>query len=183
MAGGGSDSSGDLVVVAAVGLLFFVGAALLISSLFTGALARSGATSYGRSRSPRSGQVNKKPTALTSGPRLPNLGPLTRPSSKFSPLRQLSLIILAALLVACSEQDREKARLAAGCINASPDNRVKLSGSWSNNFDVLVEGEKITVRTEVPVGIGLSGTPKFRHREFECRKTGDRIKFISATWE
>ena len=127
--------------------------------------------------------MNKKPTPLTPGLRLPNLGPLTRPSRKLSLLCQLSLIILTALLVACSEQEREKARLASGCINASPDNRVKLSGSWSNNFEVLVEGEKITVRTQVPVGIGLSGTPKFRHREFECRKTGDRIKFISATWE
>ena len=118
-----------------------------------------------------------------AAPRLPKLDPPTCPSSKFSPLCLLSLIILTALLVACSDQEREKARLAAGCINASPDNRVKLSGSWSNNFHVLVEGEKITVRTQVPVGIGLSGTPKFHHREFECRKTGDRIEFISAKWE
>jgi hypothetical protein len=77
----------------------------------------------------------------------------------------------------------EKARLATGCINASPDNRVKLSGSWSSNFDVVVEGDKITVRTEVPVGIGLNGKVKFHHREFECRKTGDRIQFIRAVWE
>ena len=42
MAGGGADSTGDLVVVVAVGLLFFVGAALLISSLFTDSVARSG---------------------------------------------------------------------------------------------------------------------------------------------
>ncbi len=44
MAGAASDSTGDMVVMAAVGLLFFVGAALLISSLFTGAVAGSGAT-------------------------------------------------------------------------------------------------------------------------------------------
>jgi hypothetical protein len=91
--------------------------------------------------------------------------------------------MLAALLAACSDQAMEKARLATGCINASPDNRVKLSGSWSNNFDVVVVADKITVRTEVPVGIGVDGKLKFRHREFECRKIGDRIEFTRAVWE
>ncbi len=127
--------------------------------------------------------MNKKSTALTHGSPLPKLAPLTRPSSKFSPLCQLSLIALAALLVACSDQEMEKARLATGCINASSDNRARLSGSWSNNFDVLVEGDKITVRTEVPVGIGLNGKLKIRHREFQCRNKGDRIQFISVAWE
>ena len=124
-----------------------------------------------------------KPTALTPGPPLPQLAPLARPSSKFSPLCKLFLIAFIALLVACSDQEMEKARLASGCINASPDNRAKLSGSWSNNFDVLVEGKEITVRTEVPVGIGLNGKLKIRHREFRCRNKGDRIEFISVAWD
>ena len=132
---------------------------------------------------PRSEQVNNKPTALTPGSPLRQLAPLARPPSKFSPSCQLFSIALTALLVACSDQEMEKARLASGCINASPDNRARLSGSWSNNFDVLVEGDKITVRTEVPVGIGLNGKLKIRHREFRCRNKGDRIQFISVAWD
>lgn len=91
-------------------------------------------------------------------------------------------MLLPLLLVACSEKDREAARLATGCINASPDNRVKLSGSWSNNFDVEVEGSEITVRTEVPVGIGLDGKVKIRHREFRCRRSGGEIEYIGTDW-
>lgn len=92
------------------------------------------------------------------------------------------LLLLALSLVSCTDQQRENARLASGCINASPDNRVKLSGSWSNSFEVEVEGKDITVRTEVPLGIAMTGRIKFGHREFRCRKVGDRIEFISAVW-
>ena len=88
-----------------------------------------------------------------------------------------------ALLSSCTDQERERARLASGCINASPDNRVKLSGSWSNSFEVDVEGDEFTVRTEVPMGIALSGRIKLGHREFRCRKVGDRIEFVSAVWK
>jgi hypothetical protein len=98
-------------------------------------------------------------------------------------MARIALIVLAAALFACSDQERETARLARGCINASPDNRVKLSGSWSNSFEVDVEGDEFTVRTEVPVGIALTGRIKFGHREFRCRKVGDRIEFVSAVWK
>lgn len=98
-------------------------------------------------------------------------------------MHRCALILLPALLLACTDQEREAARLATGCINASPDNRVKLSGSWSNSFDVEVEGDEITVRTEVPMGIALNGRIKFGRREFRCRKAGDRIEFVGAVWE
>lgn len=87
------------------------------------------------------------------------------------------------LLLGCSDEQREFARLATGCINASPDNRVKLSGSWSNNFDVEVRGDEFTVHTEVPAGIGLDGKVKFRHREFRCRQEGDEIEYLGAVWK
>jgi hypothetical protein len=92
------------------------------------------------------------------------------------------LPLLSMFLIACGDEQRERARLATGCINASPDNRVKLSGSWSNNIDVEVEGSEIKVRTEVPVGIGLDGRLKFRHREFRCRRSGGGIEYIGADW-
>ena len=98
-------------------------------------------------------------------------------------MNRFALMLLSALLVGCSDKEREAARLASGCINASPDNRVKLSGSWSNSFDVEVEGNDIVVRTEVPLGIGLNGRLKFGQREFRCRTAGDRIEFVSAAWE
>ncbi len=93
------------------------------------------------------------------------------------------VISLTALLFACSDQERQTARLATGCINASADNRVKLSGSWSSSFDVEVMGDDIIVRTEVPLGIAMTGKIKFGRREFHCRKVGGRIEFINAVWE
>lgn len=98
-------------------------------------------------------------------------------------MRRFALILFSAVLIACTDQERETARLASGCINASPDNRVKLSGSWSNSFEVEVEGDDITVRTEVPMGIALTGRMKFGHREFRCRRVGGRIEFVSAVWK
>lgn len=98
-------------------------------------------------------------------------------------MKRLALICLPVLLVACSDEDREVARLATGCINASPDNRVKLSGSWANNFDVQVNGDEFAVRTEVPVGIGLDGKVKFRKREFRCRESDGEIVYLGTTWE
>ena len=98
-------------------------------------------------------------------------------------MRSYAFVLVPVLILGCSDQERETARLASGCINASPDNRVKLSGSWSNSFEVDVEGDEFTVRTEVPVGIALTGKIKFGHREFRCRKVGDRIEFVSAVWE
>lgn len=98
-------------------------------------------------------------------------------------MHRYALMLLPALLIACSDQERETARLATGCINASADNRVKLSGSWSNSFDVEVMGDDIIVRTEAPLGIAMTGKIKFGRREFHCRKIGGRIEFISAVWE
>lgn len=98
-------------------------------------------------------------------------------------MRRFAFFLFPALLIACTDQERETARLASGCINASPDNRVKLSGSWSNSFEVEVDGSEITVRTEVPMGIALNGRIKFGKREFRCRQAGDRIEFVSAAWE
>lgn len=92
-------------------------------------------------------------------------------------------MLLSLLLVACSDEKRETARLASGCINASDDNRVKLSGSWSNSFEVEVRGDEVTVRTEVPVGIGLDGKVKIRSREFRCRKRGDQLEYLGTTWQ
>ncbi|MDX1515177.1 MAG: hypothetical protein R3174_15675 [Gammaproteobacteria bacterium] len=93
------------------------------------------------------------------------------------------VILLSLSLSACSDEDREIARLASGCIKSSPDNRVKLSGSMSNNFEVERHGDEILVRTEVPVGIGLDGKVKFRHREFRCVETNGEIRYVSAVWE
>ncbi len=98
-------------------------------------------------------------------------------------MQRFGLILLPVFLIACSDEKREMARLATGCINASPDNRVKLSGSWSNNFDVEVKGSEITVRTEVPVGIGMDGKLKFRKREFHCRQRGDQLEYVGTVWE
>ena len=95
---------------------------------------------------------------------------------------RFALICLPVFLIACSDESREQARLATGCINASDDNRVKLSGSWSNNFDVEVKGSDIIVRTEVPVGIGFDGKVKFRNREFRCRQTSDGITYVGTDW-
>ena len=98
-------------------------------------------------------------------------------------MKRLALILLPLVLFACSDEKREMARLATSCINASPDNRVKLSGSWSNNFDVQVDGSNINVRTEVPVGIGLDGKLKFHKREFRCRTVGGEIIYVGTSWE
>lgn len=98
-------------------------------------------------------------------------------------MTRCTIILISALLIACSQHDRETARLASGCINASPDNRVKLSGSWSNSFDVERRGEKFIVRTEVPVGLSLAGKIKFRQREFHCRETENGIEFVRAVWQ
>ncbi len=97
-------------------------------------------------------------------------------------LKISKILIFTLLVIACTDQDREAARLASGCINASPDNRVKLSGSWSSNFEVETDGDDITVRTEVPMGIALNGKIRFGQREFRCREVNGRIEFVSATW-
>lgn len=93
-----------------------------------------------------------------------------------------ALMLLPVLLIACTDKERETTRLASGCINASPDNRVKLSGSWSSSFKVETRGDEIIVRTEVPVGLSLAGKIRLRQREFHCRKAGDGIEFVRAVW-
>ncbi len=94
-----------------------------------------------------------------------------------------ALILLLTWLSGCDRQAIEQSRLATRCINASPDNRVKLSGSWASSFDVSILGDRVTVRTAVPVGISITGKLKFKHRTFHCRRAGDRIEFVRADWQ
>lgn len=63
-------------------------------------------------------------------------------------------------------------------MRASDDNRAKLSASWLSSAEIEIDGELITVRTEVPVGISIDANLKFRHWIYRCRIRGDQIEFL-----
>ena len=86
--------------------------------------------------------------------------------------------VLMALLAGCSSGEPGDVALATQCMRASDDNRVKLSSSWLSNAEIEVQGDLVTVRTEVPVGISLGGKVKFRYWEYRCRRHGEKMEFL-----
>ena len=96
-------------------------------------------------------------------------------------MRALLIPASAAVLVtagACSSDYTDEVALATRCMRASDDNRVKHSSSWLSNAEVDIEGDLVTVRTEVPVGISIGGKIKFRYWTYRCRMSGERMEFL-----
>jgi hypothetical protein len=87
-------------------------------------------------------------------------------------------IICAAILGACSSDYADEIALATRCMRASDDNRVKLSSSWLSSAKVDVQGDAVTVRTEVPVGISIGGRVKFHYWTYRCRIAGEKMEFF-----
>ena len=81
----------------------------------------------------------------------------------------LAIAAVAARTGACSQDYNEKGTLSTRCMRASDDNRVKLSSSWLSSAEVDVDGDRVTVRTEVPVGISVRGKVRFRYWTYRCR--------------
>lgn len=90
---------------------------------------------------------------------------------------------LAIALGACSPDYADGVELATRCMRASDDNRVKLSSSWLSSAEVEVEGDLVTVRTEVPIGISIGGRIKFRYWTYRCRMAGDEMVFLGYETE
>jgi hypothetical protein len=90
----------------------------------------------------------------------------------------MALVAVLAAIAGCSTGEPDEAALASACMRASDDNRVKFSSSWLSNAEVEVRGETVTVRTEVPVGMSIGGTVKFRYRVYRCRRHGEQMEFI-----
>ena len=96
----------------------------------------------------------------------------------FPRTRRLTAALLSASALGCSPGDPADVALATQCMRASDDNRAKLSASWLSSAEIEVSGDLITVRTEVPVGISMDATIKFRHWVYRCRRRGDEIEFL-----
>ena len=92
-------------------------------------------------------------------------------------------IAIAATLGACSSDYTDEIALATRCMRASDDNRVKLSSSWLSNAEIDIQGDSVTVRTEVPAGISIGGTVKFHYWTYRCRMVGDRMEFLGYETE
>lgn len=90
---------------------------------------------------------------------------------------RLSLVVLATT-GACTSHASDDVALATRCMRASDDNRAKLSASWLSSAEIEIRADMITVRTEVPVGIGIDAKVKFRHWVYRCRRRGDEIEFL-----
>lgn len=90
----------------------------------------------------------------------------------------MTLAAALATLGGCGGGEPDDVALATACMRASDDNRVKFSSAWLSNAEVEVIGDTITVRTEVPVGISIGGTVKFRYRLYRCRRHGEQMEFI-----
>ena len=88
-----------------------------------------------------------------------------------------SVVVLSAA-GACTSDDSGDVALAIRCMRASDDNRVKLSSSWLSNAEIDVSDDLITVRTEVPLGISIRGTVKFRYWVYRCRRHAERMEFL-----
>ena len=85
---------------------------------------------------------------------------------------------LALGCAACDRAERESTALAVACMRAADDNRVKLSASWLSGAEVEVEGDRVTVHTEVPVGVGIDGKVRFRYYEYRCRIRDGALEFV-----
>jgi len=90
----------------------------------------------------------------------------------------VAVLLLLTSTVACTPGDADETALATQCMRASDDNRVKLSASWLSSAEVDVAGDFVTVRTEVPVGIGIDATVKFHYWVYRCRRRGDDMEFL-----
>ena len=89
-------------------------------------------------------------------------------------LAAVVLCAAAALaLAACDAADTADRALAAACMRASDDNRVRLSSSLISNATIRTEGDAIEVVAQVPVGIGIDAVPKFKTWTYRCRREGD----------
>ena len=87
-------------------------------------------------------------------------------------------VTVLAAAGACTSHDADEVALATQCMRATDDNRAKLASSWLRNAEVDVRGDLITVRTEVPAGIGIDGKIKMRHWVYRCRKHGEQMEFL-----
>ena len=87
---------------------------------------------------------------------------------------------MAALVVSvgCSSDESGDVALATQCMRASDDNRAKLAASWLSNAEITIHDDLITVRTEVPVGVSIGGTMKFRYWIYRCRRHGKQVEFL-----
>jgi hypothetical protein len=88
------------------------------------------------------------------------------------------LTILMAIIAGCTSGEPSDVALATQCMRATDDNRVKLSSSWLSNAEIEVDGDRVTVRTEVPVGISIGGKIKFHYWEYRCRRHGETMEFL-----
>lgn len=89
-------------------------------------------------------------------------------------------VIVTVLLAAgaCSSEYTDEVALATRCMRASDDNRAKHASSWLSSAEIDVDGDMVTVRTEVPVGISIGGKIKFRYWTYRCRMIGGRMEFL-----
>jgi hypothetical protein len=87
-------------------------------------------------------------------------------------------IAVLAATGACTSDEPDHAALAVQCMRSSDDNRAKLSASWLSSAEIEVDGDLITVRTEVPVGISIDAKVKFRYWVYRCRRDGERMEFL-----
>ena len=103
------------------------------------------------------------------------------PSHRIAHYSRVACALLLLSLGACSSSDLSEAELARGCIAASGDNRAKLAASWLSSAKVDVDGDRVTVRTEVPVGLSVSGKIKFRYWEYRCVRNAEGFEFLGYT--
>ena len=82
------------------------------------------------------------------------------------------------MATACTSHDADEIELATQCMLASGDNRAKLSASWLSSAEIKIDGDLITVRTEVPIGISIDAKVRFRHWIYRCRRHGERLEFL-----
>lgn len=94
--------------------------------------------------------------------------------------KRLTAVLTAGLLAlgACSSDESDDVALATQCMRASSDNRAKLAASWLSNAEISIEEDLITVHTEVPTGISIGGTVRFRYWTYRCRRNGQHMEFL-----
>lgn len=90
----------------------------------------------------------------------------------------LSAVVVLTAVAACTSHDADEVALATQCMRASDDNRAKFSASWLSSAEIDIDGDLITVRTEVPAGISLDAKVRFRHWIYRCRKHGEQLEFL-----
>jgi hypothetical protein len=92
-------------------------------------------------------------------------------------LTALSMVVLM-VAGACTSDEPGDVALATQCMRASDDNRAKFAASWLSGAEITIHEDLITVRTEVPVGVGIGGTVKLRHWVYRCRRRGKGVEFL-----